>query len=169
MIKKKVIAFVLIILSFLLQTTLFQEIALADVVPNLLLVVTISYAYLRGRTSGIIIGLICGLMLDMMYGSLIGLYAFIFMTIGFVIGFCQKLYFTDSLLLPTVLIAGGDFVYCFYYYITEFLMRGRTHFGFYFIHNFLPEILYTTLVGIAIYRLIAMLENVMLRTRKEEI
>ena len=133
MIKKKVIAFLFILVAFLLQTTIFKVIALADVVPNLVLVVTISYAYLRGRTSGIVIGFVCGIMLDMMYGSVIGLYAFIFMTIGFVVGFCRKLYFTDSLLLPTVLIAVSDLVYCFYYYITEFLMRGRLHFIFYFV------------------------------------
>ena len=67
MIRKKVAAFLFIVLALLLQTAVFKEIELADAVPNLLLVVTISYGYLRGRTSGIWIGLICGLMLDMMY------------------------------------------------------------------------------------------------------
>lgn len=167
MIRKKIVAFVVIFLAFLLQTTVFHAIALADVVPNLLLVVTITFAYLRGRTSGLIIGFVCGIMLDMMYGSVIGLYAFIFMTIGFIVGFCQKIYFTDSLLLPIVLIASGDFVYCLYYYITEFLMRGRLHFLFYFIHNFLPEILYTTLVGVVLYRILASIEKRLSRERKE--
>ena len=88
MIRKKVVAFLFILVAFLLQTTVFKIIALADVVPNLVLVVTVSYAYIRGRTSGIVIGFICGIMLDMMYGSLIGLYAFIFMTIGFFVGHC---------------------------------------------------------------------------------
>lgn len=167
MIRKKVTACIMIILVFLMQTTIFQVIALADVVPNLLLVVTISYAYLRGRTSGLVIGFVCGLMLDMMYGSLIGLYAFIFMTIGFVVGFCQKLYFSDSMLLPTILIALSDLAYCFYYYVTEFLMRGRLHFSFYFLHRFLPEILYTTIVGLALYRLIVLLEKKITEKREE--
>lgn len=167
MIRKKLIAFILIMIAFLMQTTIFKVIALADVVPNLLLVVTISYAYLRGRTSGILIGLVCGLMLDMMYGSVIGLYAFIFMTIGFLVGFCQKLYFTDSMLLPTVFIAVCDLIYCFYYYVTEFLMRGRLHFIFYFVHKFLPEILYTTLVGLVLYRFIVWLEGKLTQSREE--
>lgn len=167
MIRKRLIAFVFILLAFLMQTTIFKLIALADVVPNIMLVVTISYAYLRGRTSGLMIGFTCGLMLDMMYGSVIGLYAFIFMTIGFLVGFCRKLYFTDSMLLPTVLIAMSDLVYCFYYYITEFLMRGRLHFLFYFVHKFLPEILYTTLVGIVLYRVIVGIEGKLTRTREE--
>lgn len=167
MIKKKLIAIVFIMAAFLLQTTIFKTIALADVVPNLMLVITISYAYLRGRTSGLVIGFASGIMLDMMYGSVIGLYAFIFMTLGFLVGFCRKLYFTDTLLLPTVLIAISDLVYCFYYYITEFLMRGRLHFFFYFVHKFLPEILYTTLVGIVVYRIIAAVESKFDQDREE--
>lgn len=167
MIRKKVVAFLFILVAFLLQTTVFKIIALADVVPNLVLVVTVSYAYIRGRTSGIVIGFICGIMLDMMYGSLIGLYAFIFMTIGFFVGHCRKLYFTDSLFLTTILIAVSDLVYCFYYYITEFLMRGRLHFAFYFVHKFLPEILYSTLVGIILYRLIISTEKRISRSREE--
>ena len=108
-----------------------------------------------------------GLLLDCLYGSVIGLYAFIFMTIGFVVGFCKKIYFTDSLILPVDLIASSDFVYCFYYYITEFLMRGRLHLGFYFIHKFLPEILYTTLAGVLLFELAAHLEKPKERKRKE--
>lgn len=167
MIKKKVVVFIFMILALLMQTAIFRVIALADVVPNLLLVVVISYAYLRGRTSGLVIGFICGLMLDMIYGSVIGLYAFISMSIGFAVGFCQKVYFTDSMLLPTVLIAAGDMIYCAYSYITEFLLRGRLHFWFYFVHRFLPQILYTTLVGLVLYRLIAWIEGRFARSREE--
>lgn len=167
MIKKKVVVFIFMILALLMQTAIFRVIALADVVPNLLLVVVISYAYLRGRTSGLVIGFICGLMLDMIYGSVIGLYAFISMSIGFAVGFCQKVYFTDSMLLPTVLIAAGDLIYCAYSYITEFLLRGRLHFWFYFVHRFLPQILYTTLVGLVLYRLIAWIEGRFARSREE--
>lgn len=167
MIRKKIVAAIVILLAFLLQTTVFQVIRLADVVPNLLLVVTITFAYLRGRTSGLVIGFVSGSMLDMMYGSVLGLYAFIFMTIGFIVGFCQKFYFTDRLVLPIVMIASGDFIYCLYYYVTEFLMRGRLHFLFYFVHRFLPEMLYTTLVGVILYRLLALAESVFCRERKE--
>lgn len=167
MIKKRILPIVMILAAFLLQTTVFQSIKLAGAVPNLLLVLTITYGYLRGRTSGLVIGFFSGLLLDCLYGSVIGLYAFIFMTIGFVVGFCKKIYFTDSLILPVVLIASSDFVYCFYYYITEFLMRGRLHLGFYFIHKFLPEILYTTLAGVLLFELAAHLEKPKERKRKE--
>lgn len=167
MIKKKVVSILIIFIAFILQTTIFQSLALADVVPNLLLIVTVCYAYLRGRTSGLLTGFLCGLLLDMMYGSVIGLYAFIFMTLGFIIGFCQKIYFTDSLLLPSILITAGDFIYGIYYFVTEFLMRGRVHLGFYLLHVILPEMIYTALVGILIYRLLDALERFLTSQRKE--
>lgn len=168
MIKKKLLSILVILFAFLLQTTVFRVIELADVVPNLLLVATVSYAYLRGRTSGIITGFFCGLMLDMMYGSVIGLYAFIFMTVGFIIGFCPKIYFRENLLLPTILIAVSDLLYGIFYYITEFLMRGRLHFGFFFIHRILPEMVYTVIVGIIFFRILASLERLAKPRRKEE-
>lgn len=167
MIKRKLVSILMVLLAFLLQTTVFRVLELADVVPNLLLAVTVSYAYLRGRTSGIVTGFFCGLMLDMMYGSVIGLYAFIFMTVGFAVGFCQKIYFRESLLLPAVLLAGSDLLYGIFYYITEFLMRGRIHVGFFFLYRILPEMIYTVIAGILLFRIIVSLEKLVTSTRKE--
>lgn len=159
MAKRRISTFILIILFFLLQTTVFQGIKLANVVPNLLLILTVCIGYMRGRTEGLLTGLLCGLMLDMVYGSVIGLYAFIFMTIGFLIGYCQKYYFTDDLIMPTLLVSISDLVYGIYYYVVEFLMRGQINFGFYFIHVILPEIIYTVLISIIVYRLLRFVER----------
>ena len=171
MIRKTIVSIVIILVAFLLQTTFFHAIALADVVPNLMLVVTVSYGFLRGRTHGMWIGLVCGLMMDMMYGSVIGLYGFIFMTIGFFIGYIRKVFFTEGILLPIVLISVGDFVYNTYYYITEFLLRGRLHLAFYFWHIILPELIYTVMVGIFLFYLIRMLDDLpsILKRREEEL
>ena len=152
MIKNRICTGLLIIICFLLQTTVFHGIALAGVVPNLMLILTVSIAYMRGRTEGLIIGLICGLLFDMQFGNVIGLYGFIYMAIGFVIGYCQKVYFTDEYILPLVLISISDFVYGIYYYIVEFLLRGRLHFGFYLWRVILPELIYTLVVSIILYR-----------------
>lgn len=169
MIRKKITAAIIILIGFLLQTSVFRSFELANVVPNMLLIVTVSYAYLRGRTSGLLIGFVCGLLLDMYCGSVMGLYAFIFMSIGFLIGFCRKFYFTDTL-APFILISVSDLVYGFYYFITEFLMRGKLAFGYYFLHVILPEMLYTAIVGIVIYRLIKVLEQIINKAdiRKED-
>ncbi len=168
MIKKKGCTIVIILLAFLLQTTTFQSLALADVVPNLLLIVTVCYGYLRGRTSGLLTGFVCGLLLDMQFGTVVGLYAFIMMTLGFLVGFCRKMYFTDSLILPSVLLTASDLIYGIYCYVTEFLLRGKLNFGFAFVHKIFPEAIYTALVGILIYRILAWLEQI-LTARREEV
>ncbi|MBR6229770.1 MAG: rod shape-determining protein MreD [Eubacterium sp.] len=168
MIKKTLVSIVIILIAFLLQTTVFHAFALANVVPNILLVVTVSYGYIRGRTHGMWIGLVCGLMLDMMFESVIGLCGFILMTIGFFIGYIRKIFFTDGIWMPVVLISVGDFAYCMYYYVTEFLLRGRLHFFFYFLHVMLPEIVYTVIVGTAIFYLIRILEDFLTTTHRRE-
>ena len=89
MIKKRILPVVMILAAFLLQTTVFQSIKVIGAVPNLLLVLTITYGYLRGRTSGLVV-VFSGLLLDCLYGSVVDYMHFIFMTIGFVVGFCKK-------------------------------------------------------------------------------
>lgn len=166
MIKKKIVAILIIIVAYVLQTTLFQALELADVAPNILLIVTVTYAYLRGRTSGILIGFVCGLLLDAQFESVVGLYSLALMTIGYLVGFCKKIYFRNNLLLPIILMVSSDFIYGLYCYITGFMMRGRMNFGFCFMYRILPEMIYTTLVGVVIYTLLLKLEN-LLSKRKE--
>ena len=61
MIKRKIVSALIILIAFVLQTTVFQALKLADVVPNLLLILTVCYGYLRGRTSGLVTGFFCSL------------------------------------------------------------------------------------------------------------
>ena len=148
MIKRRISTIVIIFIGFILQTTALHAIELADVVPNILLILTVCYSYMRGRTSGLLTGFLCGLLLDMQFGNVIGLYAFVFMTIGFLCGYCQKIYFTDNYILPCVLVGISDLVYGIYYYVTEFLVRGR--------------------LSVLVFRLLNMLEK-FLTEKKEEV
>jgi rod shape-determining protein MreD len=91
-----------------------------------------------------------------------------FLTIGFLVGFCQKIYFRESLILPAVLITVSDLLYGIYYYITEFLVRAKLNFGFYFLHIILPEAIYTAIVGILVFRLLVALEHT-ITSRREEV
>lgn len=167
MIKRRISTIIIILIGFLLQTTTFHALKLADVVPNILLILTVCYSYMRGRTSGIFIGFFCGFLLDTEFGSVIGLYSFIFMTIGFFCGYCQKIYFTDNYILPCVLVGIGDFIYGIYYFITEFLVRGRLYFGFAITSKILPEMIYTMIVSILIFHLLNLLEKLLTGKREE--
>ncbi len=167
MIKRRISTIIIIILAFLLWTTLFQSLKLANVAPNIMLVLVVCFAYMRGRMSGLLTGFLCGILSDMMYGTVIGLYAFGLMTIGFLCGYCQKVYFTDNYILPCVLVGISDFAYGIFYYVTEFLVRGRRDFGFYLSTVILPEVIYTILVAAVLFRLLNSLEKYLTEKRKE--
>lgn len=167
MIKRRISTILILIIGFLLQTTTFHALKLADVVPNILLILTVCYAYMRGRTSGLVIGFFCGFLLDMQFGTVIGLYAFIFMTIGFLCGYCQKIYFTDNYILPCILVGISDLIYGIYYFVTEFLVRGRLYFDFAFTSKILPEMIYTMIVSLVIFRLLNLLEKFLAGKREE--
>ncbi len=167
MIKRRISTVIIVILGFLLQTTVFQALKLANVAPNILLTLTVCYAYLRGRSSGVVIGFFCGLLLDMMYGDVIGLYAFILMTIGFLCGYCRKIYFTDNYILPCTLVGISNLLYGIFCFVTGFLVRGRLTFGYSFTKIILPEMVYTLLISIVIYHFLNMLEKVVSEKREE--
>lgn len=167
MIKRRIFTIIVIILAFLLWTTMFQSLKLANVAPNIMLVIVVCYSYMRGRTSGIFIGFLCGILSDMMYGTVIGLYAFGLMTIGFLCGYCQKVYFTDNYILPCVLVGLSDFAYGIYYYVTEFLVRGRLSFWFYLSSIIFPEVIYTMIVAVILFRPLNAFEKYLTEKRKE--
>lgn len=152
---KRLISTILVVfVCFVLQTTLFQTLALADVVPNLLLIATVAYGYMGGEKEGILVGLLCGLLIDLFFGSVIGLNSLILMIIGYLNGVLNKIYYTDDLTIPLIIICISDIFYNFLYYMFEFLLRGRLNLFFYLKRIILPEVVYTVLISVILYKLL---------------
>ena len=82
-IKRILICAVLITVCFLLETTVFQKLAFASIIPNLLIIVTSSFGFMRGQKEGMIIGFFCGLLKDILGGNLLGFYALIYMPVSY--------------------------------------------------------------------------------------
>lgn len=148
-----------ILICFLLQTTVFQWFALAETVPNLLLIITVTYGFLRGKKVGIAVGIICGLLVDCMYSDIIGVYAIMYMLIGYVNGFCGKIFNRSDRVVPIVLIGFSQLAYFILYYTVNFLLHGKVNIFFYFTTIGLPEIVYTTIVSIFVYRIFYNIDN----------
>ncbi|HWT27443.1 MAG TPA: rod shape-determining protein MreD [Mobilitalea sp.] len=166
---KRIIVYLIeIIICFVLQSSLFHYIELAGIMPNLLLILVVSTAYMQGRMSGLLIGLLSGLLVDLIYGNLIGLYALLYMLIGYGIGYINRFYSEDDYTLPIALVAVGDFVYGFFYYIFEFLLRGRINILYYLRRFIIPEIIYTVAVSIFLYKLLHMINKRINRKSDEE-
>ncbi|MEY8390652.1 rod shape-determining protein MreD [Lachnospiraceae bacterium] len=152
--RRKFTVFLIITICFILQCTLFQALAFASISPNLLIVVTSSFGFMRGRKEGMWIGFFSGLLLDLFFGSVIGFYALVYAYLGYVNGFFRKRFFPDDIKLPLILISASDLSYNMLVYLFLFFLRGRFRFGYYFLHIMLPELVYTILVTIVLYFMI---------------
>ena len=73
----------LIIIAYLLQTTLFKAISIAGIVPNILMIITSSFGLMRGKNEGMLVGFCAGLIADIFFMDILGFYALVFMTIGY--------------------------------------------------------------------------------------
>ncbi len=152
--RRVLVSVILVILCFVLQTTVFNEFAFGGIVPNLMIVLTASFGFMRGERTGLIFGFFCGLLSDIFFGSVIGLYAMIYMYIGYINGKFNRIFYPEDIKLPMALILISDMAYGLICYIILFLMRGRFHISYYFIHIILPEMVYTILVTLILYPIV---------------
>lgn len=152
--KRFIITIALILICFLLQCTVFHVLAFGGIVPNLLIVLTASFGFMRGEKTGLLIGFICGLLVDIFFGDTIGFYALLYMYIGYMNGKFSAIFYPEDIKLPIALILGSDCFYGLTCYVILFLLRSRFDFRYYFMNIILPEVVYTIVVTIFLYPLI---------------
>ena len=157
----------IIVLAFVLQCTLSFWGSTRVATPNLLILITCLLGFMQGCNYGSVTGLICGLLVDIFFGEVIGLYALVYMYVGFFSGLFKKMFYSDHVFMPMLLIFTGDFIYNVFYYIFRFLLRNKLDFSFYFEKIILPEMIITTFLTLLLYRLFYLL-NEKLLTQKQE-
>ena len=164
--KRFIVETVLLISLFVFQGTFFKSLNIADSVPNLLLIMTVSFALMRGEMTGLITGFFAGLLVDIFSGSFIGLYALIYMYLGYSNGSFHKIFFPEDIKLPMIMITVSDLFYGFLIYILMFLLQGKTNLQFYFSNIILPEMIYTIVITILLYPLLLWINGLL---EKDEI
>lgn len=156
-----------IIICFLLQSTVFQWLAIASVSPNLLIVLTAAIGFMRGRKEGLLTGFFCGLLMDIMSGNVIGLFALLYTLTGYINGLFKKSYYPEDIKLPVLSVILSDFLINLVIYLISFLTRGRFSIGYYLYHLILPELVYTAVVAVFLY-LILLKVNRLLEAGEEK-
>lgn len=145
---------ILVVFCFILQTSVFELFKLANITPNVLLILVSCIAVMRGQKEGMYIGFFCGLLLDIFYGSYLGLFAFLYMIFGFVDGFFNRIYYSDDNFLPLILIGANDLIYGIVMYLIRGLLENHLHVFQYFKSIILPEAVYTIAVGLVLHRIL---------------
>ena len=105
--RRTVILIAVIVTSLLLQTTVFPELTLFGVKPELLYLVTVVFAALQGPAEGAIVGFISGLAQDFLLNSPKGITALTLTMLGYTIGLARQYITSPSPLLPAALVAIG--------------------------------------------------------------
>ena len=94
--RKRIISTVLFVLvCYMLQCTLFPRLTLGSVKPNLMIIVTAAFGFMRGTKEGMLIGFFSGLLMDIQFGNIIGLYALIYLLVGYVNGLFEQMYYDE--------------------------------------------------------------------------
>ena len=153
MLRKFVVA-LFVIVSFILQCSVFGHIAFAGIIPNMMIVLTASFGFMRGEKEGLVIGFFCGLLNDIFFGNFLGFYALVLMYIGYLNGKFSRIFYPEDIKLPIALIVTSDLSYGTLCYILLFMLRGKFQFVYYFSHVILPEVLYTIVVTLSLYPLV---------------
>ena len=83
--RRKIVVTIIILVCFILQCTVFRSLAFGGIIPNLMIILTSSFGFMRGDREGLVIGFFCGLLCDIFFGQSLGFYALLYMFIGFVI------------------------------------------------------------------------------------
>jgi rod shape-determining protein MreD len=111
-----------VVTALVLQSTVFADLKLLGVRPELLYLVTIVFAFLEGPNEGAVVGFIAGLSQDFMLDAPKGITALTLTLLGYGVGMIRQYVVSASPLLPTALVAAGTAVGVVFYEIVSFLL-----------------------------------------------
>jgi len=143
----------IIIIITVLQTTIFQLININNVNPNLFIITIVSISVLRGRNEGIIYAVSFGLIQDILFGSLVGYFVLIYLLVAGVTGYLYRNFYAESVVIPLIAIGASSLGYNLIIYFTTYLLRGKIDILYYLFVIILPELTYTVVIAIVLYRL----------------
>ena len=159
----------LILAVFILPGSFSQTSSLPSISSNLLLILTVSFGFMRGKQEGLFVGFFCGLLIDIFYGyeNVVGFYALLYMYIGFFNGFLYKVFYDEDIKVPMLLVGVSDLAYGLVVYGIQFLLRGRLDVFVYLYRIIIPEMVYTVLITVIFYRILFWLNRKLTETEWE--
>lgn len=149
---RKIITFGLFVLGcYLFQSTWLVLFHTGNCAPDMMLILVISMAFMRGRRSGMVFGMICGILSDLVYMPFLGFSALVFTLEGFIFGGCCDVFFSENVKLPMAFAAVGEFGYMMLWYLLILFRRGSGNLGSFLLGTILPRTVLTMLLTIPLY------------------
>lgn len=144
--------FIIIVINFILQCTVFQYVNILGIIPNTTLIIVVSIAILKGRHIGGVVGLFAGFLQDIMFSSTIGPNAFVLFFIGYLVGMTDQKIYKESLLVPFIATVLSTLAYHSLYYVLIFFLGSNIRFSYFFKRVLLIEMLFNSILAMPIYK-----------------
>jgi rod shape-determining protein MreD len=116
----------IVITALLLQSTVFAQLRLLGVRPELLYLVTIAIALLEGPNEGATVGFVSGLSQDFLMNQPKGLTALTLTLLGYAVGMFRQFIVSPSPLVPTIVVGVGTAAGIAFYEVVSVLL-GNFH------------------------------------------
>lgn len=127
MIRRIAVITVVIVTALLLQSTVFADLRLLGVRPELLYLVTIVLALLEGPNEGSIVGFASGLAQDFLLNEPKGITALTLTLVGYGVGMARQFIVSPSPLLPTAIVFVGTAAGIAFQEVVSFLLGTFDH------------------------------------------
>lgn len=151
--------FLVLIINFVLQSTLFQLLKIRGVIPNTAIIIIVSMSLLRGSREGAVVGFCSGLLQDIFFGYIPGYYAVLGLACGYLVGKFNKGFYRENYILPILLTCLSTLAYESVVYVTGPLFSGNTNYIFFLFNLIFPEAVYNAVFTIIIYRILFALNS----------
>ena len=119
---EKLKLFLIYAVSFLLQCTVLNTVAVFGITPNILLVLTIVYSFFFKKMDGIAFSILFGLIQDMFFGQIVGISALIYFAVGMLLKMMRSIVFRDNKLLLILVAAAATLFYTVAYWALNCMM-----------------------------------------------
>ncbi|HEY6568481.1 MAG TPA: rod shape-determining protein MreD [Actinomycetota bacterium] len=122
MIRRVLAIIAIVVTALLLESTVFSDLKLLGVRPELMYLVTIVIAILEGPREGMVVGFAGGMAQDFLLNQPKGITALTLTLLGYAAGLARQYIVSSSPLLPTILVAAGTAAGVAFYQIVAFLL-----------------------------------------------
>lgn len=139
-----IMLFAVAVLNLILTSTVFVNINIAGIAPDILICSMVSIAIVEKNMTAAVIGGVCGILLDIMFTGMIGSYAIPLFLTGAILYFASRqMRYTESFLIPFLFALGAYFLKEMVSALIVYMLGYSFSLPFMMVRYMLPEMLVT--------------------------
>lgn len=149
-----VVGFLVLLVSFIVQTTIIPHLRVFGAQPDLILIVVVTYAFIQGPNAGSIAGFFGGILQDLVLIRGVGLNVLCKTIMGYLGGLVERALFADNIVLIMIAIFVATILNQLIYAGLIFLLGEKVLFWSTFTGLIIPSALYNALLAPVVYYLL---------------